>query len=243
LLTAYVVLVMFVAMLVQSALGFGAGMIGISLLALRLPVNIAAPLVTLLSITVALLIVVQDHVHVQFRSVGVLFVSSLFGMPLGLLLLKYGEPYVVKLGLAIVLIAFATWALTGGARLKLNSDSWIWLGVCGFCAGLLGEGYGMSGPPLLIYGAMRRWSARHFRATTQGFFLPACAMMVVGYWFGGLLISKVTTYYLWTLPGALLAVCIGRHVNRRLEKHSFHQYLYVAVLGIGAGLLIQSLHR
>ena len=31
----------------------------------------------------------------------------------------------------------------------------------------------MNGPPLAIYGSMRRWSAQHFRATLQGYFLPA----------------------------------------------------------------------
>ena len=62
--------------------------------------------------------------------------------------------------------------------------------ACGFCAGVLGGAYGMNGPPLVIYGAMRRWSAQHFRATLQGYFLPASIIGMGGYWLAGTLGSR-----------------------------------------------------
>ena len=39
----------------------------------------------------------------------------------------------------------------------------------------------MNGPPLVIYGALRRWSPQHFRATLQGYFLPASLAGLGGY--------------------------------------------------------------
>jgi uncharacterized protein len=239
-LTLYVVLVIFVAMLVQSAIGFGAGMIGVLLLALRLPVAVAAPLVTLLSVTVALIIVVQDHGDVDFRSVAVLVVSSLFGIPLGFLLLKYGDPHMLKAALAVLLMAFSLYCLYGGERVQLKSDNSLWLCGCGFLAGLLGQAFGMSGPPLIIYGAMRRWTAACFRATGQGFFLPSCIVMMVGFRLGGQWDWTVTSFYLYSLPAAVLSVAIGRIANRRLQKQAFHRYLYMAVAVIAAVLLFQA---
>ena len=76
-----------------------------------------------------------------------------------------------------------------------------WLLGCGFIAGVTGGAYGMNGPPLVIYGAMRRWSAQHFRATLQAYFLPASASIgMVGYWLTGLWVAAVTHYYLVCLP-------------------------------------------
>jgi uncharacterized membrane protein YfcA len=82
--TLYVLLVVFVASLIRSAFGFGEALIAVPLLALRIPVEIAAPLAVLLSITVAGVVVAQDWRKIHLRSAGWLVVSTLFGIPLGL---------------------------------------------------------------------------------------------------------------------------------------------------------------
>ncbi|HEY5371945.1 MAG TPA: hypothetical protein VIJ75_23425 [Hanamia sp.] len=33
--------------------------------------------------------------------------------------------------------------------------------------------YGISGPPLVVYGNRKPWSAKHFQATLQAYFPPA----------------------------------------------------------------------
>src|SRR3954454_15330116 len=86
--TALLVLaVIFVATLIRSAFGFGEALVAVPLLALLIPVEVAAPLAVLVSVTVAVVIVVEDWHQVQFGSTWRLVVSTLFGIPLGLLLL------------------------------------------------------------------------------------------------------------------------------------------------------------
>ena len=85
--TLYVLLVVFVATLIRSALGFGEALLAVPLLVLRLPLEIAAPLAVLVSITIAFLVVAQDWRKVHVRSTGWLIFATLFGIPLGLLLL------------------------------------------------------------------------------------------------------------------------------------------------------------
>jgi len=58
--TLHVVIVVFVATLIRSALGFGEALFAVPLLALRLPLAVAAPLAVLISITIAAIVVVQD---------------------------------------------------------------------------------------------------------------------------------------------------------------------------------------
>ena len=98
----------------------------------------------------------------------------------------------------------------------------------------------MNGPPLVIYGAMRRWSAQHFRATLQAYFLPASIIGMVGYWLAGLWTADVTRYYLLSLPVAILGVFLGRAINHRLHGDSFFKYLYIGLAIIGVLLLAQS---
>jgi uncharacterized membrane protein YfcA len=99
----------------------------------------------------------------------------------------------------------------------------------------------MNGPPLVVYGTLRRWSPEHFRATLQGYFLPASLAGMVGYWVAGLWVPAVTRYYLMSLPVTLAAIYLGRAVNRRMNGRPFLLYVHVGLVVIGAVLLLQAL--
>jgi uncharacterized membrane protein YfcA len=121
----------------------------------------------------------------------------------------------------------------------LRDDRLAWL--FGFGAGVLGGAYGMNGPPLVLYGAVRRWPPEQFRATLQGYFLPASLAGMVGYWGAGLWVPSVTWYYLLSLPGAVAATVLGRSINQRLDARSFVLWVHVGLVGVGMLLLFQAL--
>ena len=167
----YILLVVFLATLIQSTFGFGQAIIAVPLLALMIPLQIATPLVALLSIAIGAVVVTQDWREVHLSSVVWLLVPTFVGIPLGIALLASSHPHLVKALLAIVIVGFSGNALVGKKPPALASDSRPWLLGCGFFAGVLGGAYGMNGPPVVMYGAMRGWSPQHFRATLQGYFL------------------------------------------------------------------------
>ena len=241
--TLYVVLVVFLATLIRSALGFGEALFAVPLLALLLPLRVAAPLAVLVSITIAGIIVIQDWQKIHLRSTGWLIFATLFGIPLGLLLLTSSHQRTAKVALALVLITFSAYSAFGSKPLELKTDNLAWLLGCGFFAGVLGGAYGMNGPPLAVYGAMRRWSPQHFRATLQAYFLPASIIGMAGYWLAGLWVPAVTHYYLISLPAALPAILLGRLVNHRLREETYLKYVYAGLAGIAAVLFIQAMTK
>src|SRR3954451_25242850 len=97
-----VLAVIFLATLIRSAFGFGEALISVPLLALMIPVEVATPLAALVSITVAGIVVVQDWRRVHLRSASWLVISTLPGLPLGLLLLTAVAEGMVKAILAII---------------------------------------------------------------------------------------------------------------------------------------------
>jgi uncharacterized membrane protein YfcA len=236
--TLLVVAVFFVATLIRSAFGFGEALIAVPLLAFLLPVKEAAPVAVLVSITVAAVVVAQDWRDVHVRSATRLVLSTLPGIPLGLLLLREAPELLVKAGLGLVVAGFAMSALRGGSSYELTNDRLAWL--FGLSAGVLGGAYGMNGPPLVMYGALRRWSPEQFRATLQGYFLPASLVGMMGYYAAGLWTPSVSRYYLQSLPGALLAIALGRAINRRFDARRFFVYVYAGLIASGAGLLLQA---
>jgi uncharacterized membrane protein YfcA len=236
--TLQVLSVLFLATFIRSALGFGEALVAVPLLALTLPVQVAAPLAVLVSITVAVVVVVQDWRNVHVRSAGWLVLSTLFGIPLGLLLLKTVPGSIVKAILGVFIIAFALYSLAG-RKPELHSDRLPPL--FGFAAGILGGAYGMNGPPLVVYGVLRRWQPAQFRATLQGYFLIASIVGMAGYAITGLWTRVVTSYFLLSLPLALIAIFLGHAIHRRLSSARFLIAVNVGLALIGVLLLKQGL--
>ncbi len=127
------------------------------------------------------------------------------------------------------------------ARTQLTNDRLAWL--FGVSAGVLGGAYGMNGPPIAVYGTLRRWSPEQFRATLQGYFLPASLMGMMGYWAAGLWTPSVSAYYLASLPTALVAIALGRAINRRVDVRRFFVYVYAILIASGGGLLLQAIRH
>jgi hypothetical protein len=234
-----VLAILFAATLIRSAFGFGEALVAVPLLALIMPVNVAAPVAVLVSITVAGVVLVQDWSEVHARSAGWLVVSTVFGIPLGLLLLTHVAEAFVKAGLACVIVAFSVYSLVRTRPHALDHDRFAWL--FGFSAGVLGGAYGMNGPPLVIYGALRGWSPRQFRATLQGYFFPASVMVLAGYWLAGLWTWDVNRDFLVSLPAILVAIFVGRAINRRMDGRRFLTYIYLGLIAVGVTLLLQAI--
>jgi uncharacterized membrane protein YfcA len=233
--------VLFLATFIRSAFGFGEALVAVPLLALLIPVEVAAPVAVLVSITVAGVAVVQDWRRIHVRSAWWLVLSTLLGAPLGLWLLTAVSGAIVKAILGVVIVAFSVFSLTSRRETKLEDDKLAWL--FGFGAGVLGGAYGMNGPPLVIYGTLRGWSPQNFRATLQGYFLPASVVVMCGYWLTGLWVPAVTHYYLLALPACLVAIFLGRAANHRMNGRSFLLYVHAGLIVIGAALLLQSLRH
>lgn len=238
--TLQVILIVFVATLIRSAFGFGEALIAVPLLAFCIPLRVAAPLGVLVSILVAGVVVIQDRQEIHLSSAVWLVLSTLPGIPLGLWLLTSSHQTLVKGVLAVVIMAFAGYSLAG-RTFELRHDSRVWLFACGLCAGILGGAFGMNGPPLVVYGSMRGWTAQRFRATLQAYFLPASILGMTGYLVSGLWGRAVTHYFLFSLPLAIPAVFLGRAINHRLAGERFLKYVYVGLACIGVLLLMQAI--
>lgn len=233
-----VVAVVFFATIFRTTFGFGEALVAVPILALIIPIRVAAPIAVLASIVIAAFVVVRDWRHVDVRSAGWLIAATLFGLPVGLLMLKAVPEAPMKIVLAAIMIAFSGWSLLGARRVSLANDRLAW--IFGFFAGVFGGSYGMNGPPLAIYGALRAWPPDKFRATLQGYFLPASLLGMGGYVAAGLWTPTVTRLFGWSLPAIALGIVAGRLLNRRLEAGRFARLLHGGLILVAVVLLVQT---
>jgi uncharacterized membrane protein YfcA len=132
------------------------------------------------SIVIALIVLIQDRKKIHFKSAGWLIIYAIPGIPIGIMILVYGNEFITKIVLGVLIISYSLFTLFTKNTQTLKEDNTRWLFVCGFLSGVLGGAYRLNGPPLVVYGNLRQWSAKHFRATLQAYFLPASLIGVIG---------------------------------------------------------------
>jgi uncharacterized membrane protein YfcA len=196
----------------------------------------ATPLVALVALTSAVLSLLTAWEHLDVRSAGRLLVGSLAGIPLGLLLLRAAPAYPMKALLGIVVVGFSLLNLTRPQLPRLQSSAPAYL--FGFVAGVLGGAYNTNGPPVVLYGALRHWPPRQFRASLQGYFLPTSILICAGHGMAGLWTPAVLRLYLMALPLTALAVILGHRLSRSIRPERFGRVVYAALIGLGLLLLI-----
>jgi uncharacterized membrane protein YfcA len=118
--------------------------------------------------SIALVILLKSWREVDLPDAKRLILSSLLGIPLGILLLKDVYSSLIKIILAFVIISFSAYKLLQPqiSRTLGKRSSYVF----GFFAGVLRGAYNTSAPPVVIYGTLRRWPPHKFRATLQGYF-------------------------------------------------------------------------
>lgn len=165
-------------------------------------------------------------------SLWVAGVALLF-LPLGVLVLRFGDPVALRWGVsAVVLLTLA--ALLAGWRYTFTPGVPAWMGV-GAGVGFLGGSTGLNGPPLILFQLGGQDSAARTRANTiVPLTITTIAVLPVLVLQGALPFSTVVS-------GALLfpAYAVGTLVGRRLfDPDRAGLYRMVAYAVIAASALI-----
>jgi len=231
--------VLLVSTLVRSTFGFGDALVAMPILAMAVGIKTATPLVGLVAMTIAFAILLRSWRDVRFKSGWRLVVSSLAGIPIGLLFLKLSYDAPMKLALAFVIVGFSLYKIFNpdGLRLRTQKTSYLF----GFLAGILGAAYNTNGPPIVIYGSLRRWAPDEFRATLQGFFFVTGWPILAGHCAAGLWTRPVLTLYAMSLPIVFIAIIAGSLLNKRIPAGKFDKWIYSLLIVIGTFLAVETI--
>lgn len=226
-----VVAILFVASLTRSTFGFGDALVAMPLLALLIGVKSATPLVALIGLSNAILILVDSWNKLDFKAASKLLIGGIFGIPIGMYALIYAPESIIKGILGLLLIGFSVYNLAKPRLSPIQNDRWAY--PFGFFAGMLGGAYNTNGPLAVVYGTLRCWPPANFRATMQGFLLPANFLITIGHGLNGLWTLQLGKFYLFSLPAVFAASYVGSLLNRKFEAERFTRMLFIILFFLG----------
>ena len=208
-----ILLIVFISVLAQASVGFGLAIISIPLLLLLIDVKTASPLMVLVSVLIALGVVITSWKAILWGAALRLLGATVLGMPLGLYMIMHATAAQVKIVLGITLMVFGFYSLLPFPRPWLKDDKWAI--PFGFIAGILGSAFNINGPPTILYGALRRWDPRCFRATLSGYLLPSSMIIFIGHLAAGLWTPPMWRLVLYCLPVSAAAFLLGSWINKK----------------------------
>ena len=209
------------------------------LLTLAVGVRVASPLMALIGCLLSIVILAKSWRDVDWKGMWQLTLASAVGVPVGLLFLQEAYGNVVKAGLGLLLIVFSLYRLFDIGLVEAT-QSWL-VYVAGFVAGVLGGAYNTAGPPVVVYGALTRWSADRFRATLQGYFFLVGLLVLIGHSLAGSLTWRVWQFFGFSLPVLGVGTLLGWYLGRIIPQAQFRRYMYVLLLILGITLVVKSL--
>ena len=227
---------------VQSATGFGFAVISVPFFLIALDSLSAIQVNIVLNLFNALVVAPRIWRAAPADLLRGLIGGTLLGLPIGMLAYLYADLAQVKVGVAVLIIAFAI-HLIGGTRRSnptANPRSGSTL-VTGGISGALSSALAMPGPPVLIY-------LSHFNIEKEAFRAVNLSLYVVSY--SCALGLQATLGHMtaptWGLSAALIPLAalgglMGHYVSPLLSQAAFKKCVLGTLLITGVYMLYQTL--
>lgn len=232
---AYLSVVAFVAAAMRGFSGFGAGLLMAPLFSLVMePLDVVA-LVLLLNLFSTFQMLPEALRHVDWRLVFRLFIPSLLGIPIGLVVIHSINPVLLRQIVALVVSLVAVIMLAGwhydGRRGRVQDA------LAGSLSGVLTSIAGIGGPPIVLYLLSdRKLSVVVFRAVCIAYFLMVQVGALTPMLVAGSITPKHGFLVLAMLPLYGLATWLGTHLHHlsvgRYQAQARRVSLWM-LLGIG----------
>ncbi len=223
----------------QGVLGFAFGLILMGTLPHFVPFKEAVPFVALFGLCLNAFLFVRYRRSVRWGSAVPLIAGGLAGVPLGVALLHTQPSALLERVLGVVIVIAALWSLfgtrittrAGGAtEERTHRPAGAFAGVLG---GILGGGFNIGGPPVVIYGAWARWSPSAFRGTIQAFFFVLAVLQITLLGGTELLTMETVRSGLPYLPVLGLGAWLGATVGDRVRPDLFARLVLWALVLLG----------
>jgi len=230
-----VALIIFLAVFIQSSVGFGLALVSMPLLVPLLGIQTASPLVALVSMIAELIILFRYRHALNLRALAPLTIAAVIGIPIGVLALRNLDASIVTTLLGVILILYSIYALFSPNLPELASNAWAY--GFGFVAGMLGGAYNTSGPPVIMYGNFRRWPPEEFKSNLQGFFIVVGLIVIAVHAASGNITNEVWNNVLLSLPGIALGLIAGFLLSKRINAKLFRKIVLVLLIVLGIRLI------
>lgn len=235
----YICLIAVLAGFIQGVSGFGAVLLSLPLLALFLDVKVVVPLMALSGFAITVYLLIYLWRHLLWRRIAPLFVGTVIGAPIGVLLLKQLPSQYLLAAIGVMLISYSLYGLLAKPYRRGIRSYWAYF--FGFLAGCLGGAFTASGPPVIVYTSLQPWSKEEIKASLQGYFFTSGIVVILFQYMGGLMTNIVLKYFLISLPFIVVGAWVGHFFSGKIAEETYRRFIMILLGVLGTLTVLKSI--
>lgn len=222
----YFVGIMLVASTLQGITGFGGGLIAAPLLLLVFDKSISVISLVFVSVTINTLLLVRIRRPVDKTTFYDLFIPSLFGLPIGLLVLHTLDIIVLRILVGFLSLVFAILLFSKNVTVKNSKLKRLF---AGWFSGVLHTSIGPNSPPIVLLLAAENTDKDEMRKTMAFLFLMMSLVSLPLFFLTKHLTKEVWMYALVAIPTALIGGWIGDIISKKVSQKGFIWSVFILI--------------
>lgn len=200
---------------IQTIIGFGGALIALPFLLFVMPLSEAVSYLSIFYLISAPIYIYKEWANIDKTLIKKIAVSSFFGVLVGIVVLVYGKPLILKKALGVFIILFVLNSLRVKKSSLLFKKTNHFLGFLGgFFSGVFSTG----GPLYVMIVQNETKDVKTFRATMFGALGLVTFMRIPVLIAGGLMTMNQIHNSLYVLPFFILALFMGKKVYLKLDE-------------------------
>jgi uncharacterized membrane protein YfcA len=224
----------FCGFFVQTVVGFAGSLIALPILLIGLKLPDAIAYISIFYLFSSIFLVYKEWSNIDRNVILRLGWASAVGVILGIVVLTYSKPIILKKALGVFILLYVAYVLFGKKDLKLGKKRTAFFGVMGgFFAGIFSTG----GPLYVIAVKNTVEEAKIFRATMIGVLAVVTAVRIPSLAIGGVLNANHIKISLFILPVFFLAQFLGGRLFLKINEQLFKKVLLVLLCLSGTALI------
>lgn len=233
-----ILLIFMVSAATQGLLGFGFGIMAMTLLPLLLGLRDAVTLLALLTCGTMLLSIYWQRQSFYWRDARLLVSGALAGIPLGVYMVQVLAERVLMgiLGGAMVYAAAIHFFRQHQAR---RPPQPVWEFPLGVASGILAAGFNMGGPPVVTYCYSRNWPLDQAKAILSSVFITTATARLFFIGFTGEQLDRVLGLAALSLPVIAVMLRLSIGWGRRLPSRHLQTVVFLYLGGMGLYYLLR----
>jgi uncharacterized membrane protein YfcA len=228
----------FVASFTSGLSGFAFGLVALGLWLHLVEPAVAGPLVVLSSLTGQLITTLALRRSFRPDLAWPFILGGVFGVPLGVTILKLVDPAPLKRGFGLFLVAYAAYALLRPPLRPVLAGGRLADGGIGMVGGVMGGIAGLSGAVPVLWCELRGWGKELGRGVYQPFNIAMHMLALGGMAIAGLLDATVWRAFAVCLPCVVIGTLVGLKLYAHVDDRQFRLIVLWLVLASGAALTL-----
>mgnify|MGYP005929391229 FL=1 len=213
--------------LIQSLTGFGLSIVSTPLFLMVYDPKQVVLILQVICVVINIFFAIALRKNVDYRFLLILFIGSLLGQPLGLLIFQIAPNNILKIFVSLIILFFL---IIMQLNHKKITETTLKTGITGVLSGILTTATSMGGPPLILYLANANRDKVSMRATCIAYFAITNISAIIIFLMGNTDFTFAIEQSIYLLPFCFIGLWIGNKLFPYLSQKMFNRIIFVMLL-------------